>query len=229
MQIVLLVGAVTATLLFGVMNGPAKVAVWFDRYGLWALVPGCLILAIGYAEGSRRFPKMEKVATFGGLVICAGLLALFWSQYFLHFWRTAGDGGLDSRVGVPQIKEIAAERIVEWARDNRFPEPLVLISSNWFAFWPTVYFMQGKSSEQNWDMVYAGPESGEPLGGENRFSEKYAGRSMAIVEFDGSDAWDKWRAVWPEKRWGTRSVELNDLAGRPNLRIEFLEPEATHP
>lgn len=229
MHAVLLVGAVSATLLFGAMNGAAKVAVWFDRYGLWALVPGCLILALGYAWVVRRLPGAEVLFTAICLLGCAGLLALFGSKYFLHFWQTSGDGGMDSRVGVQQIKATAAKRIADWSAEKAFPEPPVLISSNWFAFWPTVYFMQGKTTNQEWEMVYAGPESGEPLGGENRYSEKYQGRPIVIVEFEGSDAWDKWREIWPRKHWGTRSVRLNDMAGRPNLRIEFLESETTRP
>ncbi len=65
--VVLVVAFLLGTFLFGIMNGPAKVAVWFDRYGLWALVPGCLVLGLGYVEVCRQLPKAASFFRMGGL------------------------------------------------------------------------------------------------------------------------------------------------------------------
>jgi hypothetical protein len=35
------------------------------------------------------------------------------------------------------------------------------------------------------------------------------------------DAWEKWKEVFPEKSWDENALLLKDIAGRPNLRLDF--------
>jgi len=70
-------------------------------------------------------------------------------------------------------------------------------------------------------MVYAGAEAPEKLRGENRFRERFAGCDVLVAETEGSDAWEEWKKIWPEREWGRNAVGFTDVAGRPNLRIDF--------
>jgi hypothetical protein len=70
-------------------------------------------------------------------------------------------------------------------------------------------------------MIYAGAEAPEQLRGMNRFRERFAGREVLVAEFDGADAWEKWREVFPDRSWDKNTLLLRDIAGRPNLRLDF--------
>jgi Dolichyl-phosphate-mannose-protein mannosyltransferase len=219
---VLLVAFLIGTFLFGIMNGTAKVAVWFDRYGFWALVPGCLVLGFGYAEACRQFPKAASFLRIGGFVVCAVLLGMCWNLYFAFFLKTGGEAPwLGTRVGERQGALDASEAIRVWELNHAPSSKPVLISSDWFAFWPIAYYMQRKHAADSWEMVYAGAEAPEQLRGKNRFSERFAGREVLIAEFDGADAWEKWREVFPDRSWDKNTLLLKDIAGRPNLRLDF--------
>lgn len=218
--LVLFVGTLSATLLFGVMNGPVKVAVWFDRYGLWGLVPGCLILGVGFAKGVGFLPRWRGVACWLGLLWCVGMLSLFGVKYLGCFLREGGHGGMDSRVAFPQIKERAAEEIIRWnagQADGR----KVFISADWFVYWPVVYFLGELEGGSDWEFVYAGAEAPEKLRGENRFRERFEGCDVVIAESEGSDAWEQWRKIWPERSWDRQAVVLPDIVNRANLRVDF--------
>ena len=70
-------------------------------------------------------------------------------------------------------------------------------------------------------MVYAGAEAPEQLRGRNTFRERFAGREVVVAEFVGADAWEKWREVFPDRPWESELLVLKDIAGRPNLRLDF--------
>ena len=219
---VLLVAFLIGIFLFGIMNGTAKVAVWFDRYGLWAIVPGCLVLGFGYAEACRQFPKVASFIRVGGLLTCALLLGICWNLYFAFFLKTGGEAPwLGTRVGERQGGLVASEAIRAWELNHASSSKPVLISSDWFAFWPIAYYMQQKHAADSWEMVYAGAEAPEQLRGMHKFRERFADRKVVVAEFDGVDAWEKWKEVFPEKSWDENAFVLKDIAGRPNLRLDF--------
>lgn len=220
--IVLLSAFLIASLLFGVMNGTAKVAVWFDRYGLWAVVPGCLVLCAGFVEVLERLPKASRAICTVGLLTCVVLLGMFWHYYFAFFLKTGGEAPwLGTRVGEPQGALVASEAMRDWATGQAPPNNPVLISSDWFAFWPIVYYMQRKTGAEGWEMIYGGAEAPEQLRGKNKFAERFAGREVVVAEFDGADSWAKWKEVFPKRSWESESLVLKDIAGRPNLRLDF--------
>lgn len=220
--LVLLAGFLLATLLFGVMNGTAKVAVWFDRYGLWALVPGCLILALGFTMAVRLVPNLAFVFEVAGLLSCAVLLGLYWYFYFAFFLETGGEAPWrGTRVAERQEAKSASEALKNWRTSIKESGKPVLMSADWFAYWPLAYYMQRGNAADGWEMVYAGAEALEQLRGVNSFRERFGKRDVVVVEFDGVDTWGKWKEVFPERYWDGNALVLRDIAGRPNLRLDF--------
>ena len=128
---------------------------------------------------------------------------------------------MDSRVATNQIKKTATELLRVWQLSQPPSSKPVLISSDWFAFWPIAYYMQRDHAGDRWEMVYAGAEAPEQLRGMNKFRERFADRKVVVAEFDGVDAWDKWQEIFPQKSWNTNPCLLKDIAGRPNLRLDF--------
>lgn len=128
---------------------------------------------------------------------------------------------MDSRVAATQIKKTAAELLTDWQLSQPPSSKPVLISSDWFAFWPIAYYMQQKHAADSWEMVYAGAEAPEQLRGMHKFRERFADRKVVVAEFDGVDAWEKWKEVFPEKSWDENAFVLKDIVGRPNLRLDF--------
>lgn len=220
--IVLLSAFLIASLLFGVMNGTAKTAVWFDRYGLWAVVPGCWVLCAAFTELLTRLPNASRAICSVGLLVCVVLLGMFWHYYFAFFLKTGGEAPwLGTRVGERQGALVASETIRVWENGQAQPNKPVLISSDWFAFWPIVYYMQLESGAEGWEMIYAGAEAPEQLRGRNTFKERFAGREVVVAEFDGADSWAKWKEVFSDRPWKSEALLLKDIAGRPNLRLDF--------
>jgi len=221
-QVVVLLFAFTlGTLLFGIMNGTCKVAVWFDRYALWSLIPGCMILGLAYSACVCHLKSNFFPLRWAGVAFCLFMLSFFYQKYFMHFKKCGGGAGMDSRVATTQIKKTAAELMVDWQLSQPPSSKPVLISSDWFAFWPIAYYMQRKRAADSWEMVYAGAEAPEQLRGMHKFRERFADRKVVVAEFDGVDAWEKWKEVFPEKSWDENALLLKDIAGRPNLRLDF--------
>lgn len=120
-DLILLVGFLEASILFDILNGPYKCSVWFDRYGLWVVPSGILILVRGAVRLQEMIPRFGPLVRFCGVALCFLLLFQTWCGYFVFALKTGGNSGMDAHVGKEDIKLSAAKMLARYGN-----EPTVL-------------------------------------------------------------------------------------------------------
>jgi len=224
MGLVLGFGFLLPTLLFWIMNGSGKVAVWYDRYGLWALVPGSWFLCWTYSISKcwlkrRRWILLDRIADIVGILIVGALLLGFWHWYFQPFLRTGGEASLSCRTSVASDPKLAAAKFLKqnWSWVPETEKPL-LISGDWFAFWPTLYGLQRKNERDFPSLRVLNDPQGHPLLPED-FYQKIAGRRILLVEFSGGVPWKTWDKIFENSEL-LNEWFFKDQSGREVLQIK---------
>ncbi|MEI6490961.1 MAG: glycosyltransferase family 39 protein [Verrucomicrobiota bacterium] len=223
--VVVLAGFICASVLFGILSGPQKAAVWFDRYGLWSVAPGIVLLSMGFDSVSRVCGKFSRAFDYGGLLVCAFLLGMFWVKYFSFFFETGGRSGLDARVGHSELKEQAAAEVERWCGSLTaagVEEKPFLVSSDWFAYWAVVYFLRAGNHNREWETVYipSTPDPSYTVSEETK--QKIKVGHVAIVEYESSDAWKQWEQFFSADLGICPTEQFCDLTGKPVLRVRFV-------
>jgi hypothetical protein len=224
LDLILLGGVLGSSLLFDILNGPEKVAVWFERYALWVIPAGILILVRGGVRLQEFFPQLAPTIRVLGLVLCALLLFEFWNGYIQFAQITGGNSELASRVGGEDLKYSAAKLLASEVRKNGIDEPM-FVSSDWFVYWATLYSLRGEAGGRTWipvreDLFHRSfpiTSKGWDLG------RKVQTGKVMFAEFYGSQAWNVWNRLIKDSGVKYSSVEFNDIAGRPTLIVKFPE------
>ena len=224
LDLILLGGVLGSSLLFDILNGPEKVVVWFERYALWVIPAGILILVRGGVRLQEFFPQLAPTIRVLGLVLCALLLFEFWNGYIQFAQITGGNSELASRVGGEDLKYSAAKLLASEVRKNGIDEPM-FVSSDWFVYWATLYSLRGEAGGRTWipvreDLFHRSfpiTSKGWDLG------RKVQTGKVMFAEFYGSQAWNVWNRLIKDSGVKYSSVEFNDIAGRPTLIVKFPE------
>lgn len=220
-------GFVYSSAWFWVVSGSGKVAVWFDRYGLWVVVPGlwCLAWAFVRVWDWLEVRKIGWAATlwkFGGMVVCALMLVGFWMWYFGPFLRTGGEAHISSRTAMEgEPKLLAGDYLKQRFQGKKEQELPVVLSGNWFSFWPVYYRLQGKEKRMYPHIWLQNEPDGTPKVPDD-FWERVGTRDVVLVEFVDGVQWRTW-----EKYFGGWEVQeektFYDQGKRPVLVVKFLE------
>lgn len=232
MDRVLLAGFLSTSFLFDILNGPGKIAVWNDRYGLWMVPAGVLILSRGWVGLLRLFPLRGGLINGCGLFFCALLLLETWSGYFLYAQKTGGNSGLDVRIGQQEIHMEAAHQLEIAAKTSGVGHP-ALISSDWFAYWPIAYSLMTDRDWKKWETVLEELYPRYRNQGNWDLLEAVKEGRVAFADFSGSNAWEVWDRVAEEAKITYRKSSIKDVAGRPVLIVKipelwFRHTEAPH-
>lgn len=192
------------TLLFWVMNGSGKVAVYFDRYGLWALLPGAWFLCWAYGIFRKWLKKKSpmplfQIADVCGIILAGLLLSGFWFWYFLPFLQSGGEAHISSRTAMGSEPKLAAGDFLK-KKWNDFPEQekTLLVSSDWFAFWPVLYRMQGNRREAVAHLRVLNDPQGLPILPDD-FSSQIAGNRLFLVEYANGMPWKTWDEIFKNR------------------------------
>jgi len=228
-DLILLLGLITSLVLFDFLTGPEKVAVWFDRYGLWMVPPGVLFLTRAVLILKGAIPSIKSVIRFGGLVVCVLLLAESWSGYFQFALSTGGNSEMDARIGSEDVKLAAARLIVNSGNRSAITSP-VLVSSDWFVYWPILYFLRKEPGWKKWESVREDlyPHSFPvALSGWNLTEAVSQGR-VVFAEYSCSSAWSIWNPLIRDSGVDYETHEFQDIAGRPVLKVRCPVDKAVH-
>jgi len=225
-ELVLVGSFLFAFLLFDLFSGPEKIAVWNERYGLWAVSGGILILSAGWTRLLEMQTNYQALLKTVGGMICGMLLLMTVCSYFEFMIKTGGESESGFRVGYPECHEAAAVQIAEVlrnARKNGGTFRPVLVSSDWFVYWPIVYLLSSRSDTKQWETYR------EPLFPEYRLDSAWRGLEevregrTVFAEVPESPAWKVWEQVVRTSKTLYRTKEIIDLRGRPTLRIMIPE------
>jgi hypothetical protein len=225
-ELVLVAGFLVSTMLFDVLNGPEKIAVWNERYGLWAIPVGVLIISRGWVRLRELFPRYEGVIKACGVLLCGLLIVETWSGYCLFMEKTGGTSEIGFRVGSEEIHLAASRQVADAAhlaeRNHGLSNP-VLVSSDWFVYWPMIYFLKAQSDRNQWKTIR------ESLYPEYRFHqdwnwlEEVRKGHVAFADVAGSPSWAVWEQAIRESKMAYRTREIRDVSGKPVLMLKIPE------
>ncbi|MCX7713864.1 MAG: hypothetical protein N2035_09435 [Chthoniobacterales bacterium] len=199
-------------------------AVWFDRYGLWVLVPGEWLLswafvAVREAILRSRIARGIAVWDFFGLLVCWGLLAHFGTSYFAIFYRSGGEAHISSRTcltGEPKFAVgVDLRKLLE---KSELEERPLILSGDWFAYWPVVYALQGWERSKGEFLRIPNKLDGTPILPED-FTKVVSTRKVIVVDFVGGRPWETWEKVFYYEQNLEEQRCYSDQAGRPVLRV----------
>jgi hypothetical protein len=220
-DLTLLTGLVGSSILFDLLNGPVKLAVYNDRYGLWMVPAGVLILVRGAIRMMEIKPSLQRLITITGILVCLLLLAETYYKYFDFGIKTGGRSGMDARVGDEDLKLAAAKLISESSSATPQSAPL-LISSNWFVYWAILYFLKSDGDAVKWITmlidVYPHTYSTESQGID--MLEAVKNKRVVFADFSDSFAWKIWDAMIHESGVSYDKHEYLDCAGNPVLLLK---------
>ena len=222
-DIVLMVGFLLTSLMFDLLNGPGKVACWNDRYGLWAVPAGALILSRGAVRMGELFPSRCRLLKCCGVLLCALLLMEAWQGYFGIALSTGGNTSLESRVSVREIKLQAAQQLItavsKQVGATKTTHP-VLVSSDWFVYWPIVYFLRRGVGWKQWETVLEKlyPQYGDQRGWD--LAQAVGEGSVAFADFSNSYAWGVWDEVILKAGVAYSTTILRDRSGHDVLTLK---------
>lgn len=145
----------TATLVtfggFHIVAGPKALEPHFERYGLCLIAPLVLIIGSGLNQGILWRPALRW-----GLLGCATVwLFAFCGLYYGSFLRTAGASHHAFQTGEVEPKLAALRQII--ARHDR-DEPLTVVTSEWWSYWPLRYLAAAEPSVQVLDLEDLPPQ-----------------------------------------------------------------------
>lgn len=143
---VLVAFILSSSLLFFVLSGPVRMGVSYERYVLWMVAPGVLLLSRGFDRVMQRWPRSHNWCTISGLIFCALLLLGFYLQYFQFMQQTGGRSEMAFRTAAVEPKLAAAEYII--GRSNS-EQTTYVVSSDWFCHWPMAYIAKTKRVPPN--------------------------------------------------------------------------------
>jgi hypothetical protein len=225
-ELVLVSGFLLSSLLFDLLNGPGKVAVWNERYGLWAIAPGVLILARGGVRLMELLPRFNCILKMAGALVCILLMMQTLNAYFLFMGKGGGESEMGFRVGKEECHEAAMLRIDEvWrqARQKQCVTSPLLVSSDWFVYWPMIYLQQGQPDKRQWKTLL------EPLYPQYRLHQDWKWlqevREGSVVFADVADSrsWEVWEQSMRESKIPYRTEIIRDVADRPVLKVMIPE------
>lgn len=221
-DLILLLGFIGSLVLFDILNGPAKMAVCFDRYGLWMVPPGVLLITRAAVLLREAMPSMKSAIRVGGVGICILFLTESWLGYFQYAVLTGGNSGMDARIGREDLKLEAARLLVKEGKLSGVKCP-VLISSDWFVYWPILYFLRQKSGWEKWESVrediYPRTFPVAPFGW--NVAEAVSQRRVVFAEYSGSSAWSIWNSLIRNSGVAYETREFQDIIGRPVLKVRY--------
>lgn len=221
-DLILLLGFIGSLVLFDILNGPAKLAVWFDRYGLWMVAPGVLLLTRAAVLLREAIPSMRSGIRVGGVAICILFLSESWLGYFQYALVTGGTSGMDARIGLEDIKHEAARLLVKEGKLLGVKCP-VLVSSDWFVYWPMLYFLRRESGWKKWESVREDiyPRSFPVAPSGWNIAEAVSQRRVVFAEYSGSSAWSIWNPLIRDSGVAYETYEFQDITGRPVLKVRY--------
>lgn len=227
---VLSIGFTLTSIWFWVVNGSGKAAVWFDRYSLWAIVPGVWFISWAFMVirsklltflGKRyNLSSYNWILDFIALAICLCLLINVWSSYFSVFYRCGGEGSMSTRTAVEyEPKLAAADELLERLQMISKKERPLLLSGDWFAFWPVIYRLEGRTRDRVDTHRMLNKPDGTPILPEN-FSEEVSNRLVIVMDFFGGRPWETWNRVFKSAEL-VEELIFHDRAGREVLILKI--------
>lgn len=214
MDFVLIVSGLFGLLLFFALSGPGFSMVRYERYVLWIIAPGVLLLSRGAVAAwgqARRF----RVVLPGGLCLCVTLLAGFYFQYF-QFIRSTGAQTVERtyRTGAADPKAEAMRYILATVPSE---DTLFIIAPDWFVKWPMDYTARTEGYGRKVECIL-NTNIGDPQMAAQLEKAQQEGR-VFFAEFSDSEVAGKLREGLVKGHSFYREKTFADYAGRPAVSI----------
>ena len=131
-----LVAWAAGLVLFYAFAGPKSLRPSAERWGLWMIVPGTLLVARGTAAWLELRPRLRPAAVAAAGAAAAALLASFYLNFFREFATTGGRSHLTYITAPIEPKQQALQRILSASPGDR---PFVIVAREWWLYWPIAY------------------------------------------------------------------------------------------
>ena len=215
-DLVLITGTLASLILFHILNGPQKIAVDNERYILWSVLPGVLILSRGIVIICDRFPKkIPFLKTLG--VLTLGLL--LWQtafNYFVYPLKYGSQSHFCFRIGKNQLSQEATGKIIQLSYKMG---AICIVSSDYFVYYPLAYFLKSYPETFNIRSFYVWLPFLDHEENQRWMKEIKRGKTV-FIEYSNSKAWEQWDKLIQKNNLPYNSLEISDVAGRPTILIK---------
>lgn len=119
-----------------------------ERYALWMIAPGTLVMARGYYalwQSARSAPQnprarwRETLVLSGGLGLASLCLGSFYNGYFEYFAQSGGTGQFTFRTAQEEPKLSALREVLAWQEQQRPATRVWILTAEWWNYQPLRY------------------------------------------------------------------------------------------
>lgn len=217
--------------LFLLLNGPEKISVWNDRYGLWLLPIGILLVSRAWSQAISFFPSYRKSLLALGVCVPFLFCLQVAHGYFYEALTTGGNSGLDGRIANQEIKAQAAADLLSLSRD--FPnKPTIkptLVSSDWFVYWPMVYSLRSEKGWKKWRTTHEKLYPHYQIDPNWNWTNDVPQNLVVFADFVDSPSWKVWDEIIKTSGIPYTEAKYHDIAGRCVLVVKMPQDLAEIP
>jgi hypothetical protein len=222
-DIVLLATFLGSACLFFLLNGPEKISVWNDRYGLWLVPIGILLVSRAWSQTINFYPSHRRLILALGVCVPVLFSLQVAHGYFYEALSTGGNSGLDARTASREIKEKAASDLLSLVRD--LPQkPLqkpTLVSSDWFVYWPMVYCLRSDKGWKKWQTRHEQLYPHYQIDPTWSWRDDVSKNLVVFADFADSPSWKVWDEIINASGTTYTDHKYYDIADRCVLVVKM--------
>jgi hypothetical protein len=201
---------------FFLVAGPGALAPGLQRYAIWTIGPTAILAAIAIGSWLARPGRMGRLAMFIAISLGWAFLLGFQTNCLDFLRQTGGRAHLAFRTAAVEPKQAALAYILAHCEPR---EPLRIVTSEWWIYWPMRYLTMGPRSLDANSRVTVKMQSDAKASAVPPASNDSQGERLWLVEFTDSPACQAIRQTARSSSVAPRETTIDDFSGQPLLSL----------